>query len=103
MRAKVMQSRLINEVRAAEVLGGWLKTILERDVKAALAEAICEVFSHARLLSDALERQGVEPYDYRPLPAQMAISTPSTPLPGPWSESPPSRWRERVWRTTCSA
>jgi hypothetical protein len=73
MRAKVMQSRLFNEDRAGEALSGWLKTTPERDVKAALAEAIHEEFNHAKLLSDALERRGVEPYDYKPLPAQMAM------------------------------
>ena len=37
-RAKVMQARLWNEIRAAEVLGSWIKTTPERDVKAVMAD-----------------------------------------------------------------
>ena len=40
MGAKVMQSRLSNEVRAGDVLRGLAKTTPEQDMKAPLAEAI---------------------------------------------------------------
>lgn len=73
MRIKVMQSRLFNEVRAAEVFGSWLKTTPELEVKAILAEAIHEEFVHAEYLSEALKGKGATPYDYRPLPAQMGM------------------------------
>lgn len=73
MRIKVMQSRLFNEVRAAEVFGSWLKTTPELEVKAILAEAIHEEFVHAEYLSEALKGKGAAPYDYRPLPAQMGM------------------------------
>lgn len=73
MRIKVMQSRLFNEIRAAEIFGAWLKTTPERDVKATLAEAVQEEFIHARYLEEALRSKGAVPYDYRPLPAQMGM------------------------------
>ena len=63
MRIKVMQSRLFNEVRAAEVFGSWLKTTPELEVKAILAEAIHEEFVHAEYLSEALKGKGATPYD----------------------------------------
>lgn len=73
MRIKVMQSRLFNEVRAAEVFGSWLKTTPELEVKVILAEAIHEEFVHAEYLSEALKSKGATPYEYRPLPAQMGM------------------------------
>jgi hypothetical protein len=72
-RLKVMQSRCFNEIRAAEVLGAWLKGTPERDVKAALAEAIYEEFEHAALLEAAMRAHGVDPYAYQPLPGQVAM------------------------------
>jgi hypothetical protein len=72
-RLKVMQSRFFNEIRAAEVLGAWLKGTPEREVKAALAEAIHEEFEHARLLEAAMHERGVDPYAYQPVPAQVAM------------------------------
>ncbi|MDA0798335.1 MAG: hypothetical protein O2826_06095 [Chloroflexi bacterium] len=72
-RTKVMQARLWNEVRAAEVLGSWIKTTPERDVKATMAESAHEEFKHAALLEQVLRDKGVEPYDYEPLPAQAAM------------------------------
>ncbi len=72
-RVKVMKSRLWNEVRAAEVLGSWLKGIPELDVKSALGGAIQEEFEYAELLSGVLREQGEEPWDYEPLPAQSAM------------------------------
>jgi hypothetical protein len=72
-RIKVMQSRLFNEIRAGEIFGGWLKTTPELDVKKTLAEAVHEEYEHAGFLEEALRHKGAVPYDYRPLPAQMAM------------------------------
>jgi hypothetical protein len=72
-RLRVMQSRFFNEIRAAEVLGSWLKGTPEREVKAALAEAIHEEFEHAELLEAAMRAHGVDPYTYEPLPGQVAM------------------------------
>jgi hypothetical protein len=72
-RLRVMQSRFFNEIRAAEVLGSWLKGTPEREVKAALAEAIHEEFEHAELLEAAMRAHGVDPYTYQPLPGQVAM------------------------------
>ena len=60
-------------MRAAEVFGTWLKTTPELEVKAILAEAIHEEFVHAKYLSEALKSKGAVPYDYKPVPAQMAM------------------------------
>jgi hypothetical protein len=73
MRIKVMQSRLFNEIRAGEIFGGWLKSTPELDVKKTLAEAVHEEYEHAGFLETALQRKGATPYDYKPLPAQMAM------------------------------
>ncbi len=73
MRIKVMKSRLFNEIRAGEIFGSWLKTTPELEVKAALAKAIHEEFRHAEFLAEALRKKGAEPYDYRPVPAQMGM------------------------------
>ena len=73
MRIKVMQSRLFNEIRAGEIFGGWLKSTPELDVKKTLAEATHEEYEHAGFLEEALRGKGATPYDYKPLPAQMAM------------------------------
>ena len=73
MRIKVMQSRLFNEIRAGEIFGGWLKSTSELDVKKTLAEATHEEYEHAVFLEEALRNKGATPYDYRPLPAQIAM------------------------------
>lgn len=73
MRIKVMQSRLFNEIRAGEIFGGWLKSTPELDVKKILAEATHEEYEHATFLEEALRSKGATPYDYKPLPAQMAM------------------------------
>lgn len=73
MRIKVMQSRLFNEIRAGEIFGGWLKSTPELDVKKTLAEATHEEYEHAEFLEEALRSKGATPYDYKPLPAQMAM------------------------------
>ncbi len=73
MRIKVMKSRLFNEIRAGEIFGSWLKTTPELEVKAVLAEAVHEEFRHAVFLAEALRKKGAEPYDYRPVPAQMGM------------------------------
>ena len=73
MRIKVMQSRLFNEIRAGEIFGGWLKSTPELDVKKILAAATHEEYQHAVFLEEALRSKGATPYDYQPLPAQMAM------------------------------
>jgi hypothetical protein len=72
-RIKVMQSRLFNEIRAGEIFGGWLKSTPELDVKKTLAEAVHEEYVHAGYLEEALKEKGAVPYEYKPLPAQMAM------------------------------
>ena len=72
-RLRVMQSRLFNEVRAAEVFGAWLRTTPELEVKEALAEAAHEELCHARLLAAQIRERGVEAFDYRPVPGQIAL------------------------------
>ena len=73
MRVKVMQSRLFNEIRAGEIFGGWLKSTPELDVKKTLARAVHEEYEHATFLEEALRSKGAIPYDYKALPAQMAM------------------------------
>src|SRR4249919_1513392 len=72
-RIRVMKSRLFNELRAADLFGTWLKTTPEFEVKAALAESAYEEMIHAQLLSKRIRELGAEPFDYRPLPAQVAM------------------------------
>ncbi|MGH7871094.1 MAG: ferritin-like domain-containing protein [Candidatus Binatia bacterium] len=72
-RIRVMQSRLFNELRAADLFGAWLKTTPEFDVKATLAESAHEEMEHAELLSQRIRDLGAEPFDYKPLPAQVAM------------------------------
>jgi 1,2-phenylacetyl-CoA epoxidase catalytic subunit len=68
-----MQSRLFNELRAADLFGGWLKTTPEFDVKATLAESAHEEMEHAALLSQRIRDLSADPFDYKPLPAQVAM------------------------------
>jgi hypothetical protein len=72
-RVRVMQSRLFNELRAAELFGGWLKTTPELDVKATMAESAHEEMVHAQLLEKRIRELGAEPFAYAPLPAQTAM------------------------------
>jgi bacterioferritin (cytochrome b1) len=72
-RIRVMKSRLYNEVRAAELFGTWLKTTPELEVKAIMAQSAHEEMEHAELLSKRITDFGFEPFDYQPLPAQMAM------------------------------
>jgi len=72
-RIRVMQSRLFNELRAADLFGTWLKTTPELDVKATMAESAHEEMVHAQLLSKRIGELGADPFDYRPLPAQVAM------------------------------
>lgn len=72
-RIRVMQSRLFNELRAADLFGTWLKTTPELDVKATMAESAHEEMVHADLLSKRIRDLGAEPFDYKPLPAQIAM------------------------------
>ncbi len=72
-RIRVMQSRLFNELRAADLFGTWLKTTPELDVKATMAESAHEEMTHAQLLSERIQELGHDPFDYKPLPAQIAM------------------------------
>jgi hypothetical protein len=72
-RIRVMQSRLFNEMRAADLFGTWLKTTPELDVKATMAESAHEEMVHAQLLAKRIAELGAQPFDYRPLPAQTAM------------------------------
>jgi len=72
-RIRVMQSRLFNELRAADLFGTWLRTTPELDVKATMAESAHEEMVHAQLLSKKIRDLGAEPFDYQPLPAQTAM------------------------------
>jgi len=72
-RIRVMKSRLFNELRAADLFGAWLKTTPEFDVKAMMAESAHEEMEHAELLSNRIRELGAEPFDYKPLPAQIAM------------------------------
>jgi bacterioferritin (cytochrome b1) len=72
-RIRVMKSRLFNELRAAELFGTWLRTTPELDVKTTMAESAHEEMVHAQLLSKRITELGAEPFDYRPLPAQVAM------------------------------
>lgn len=72
-RIRVMKSRLFNELRAADLFGTWLKTTPELDVKATMAESAHEEMTHAQLLSKRIRELGSDPFDYKPLPAQIAM------------------------------
>src|SRR6185436_3670537 len=72
-RVRVMQSRLFNEMRAADLFGAWLKSTPEFDVKATMAESAHEEMVHAELLSKRIRDLGAEPFAYKPLPAQIAM------------------------------
>jgi bacterioferritin (cytochrome b1) len=72
-RIRVMKSRLFNELRAADLFGTWLKSTPEFDVKATMAESAHEEMVHAELLSKRIRELGAEPFDYKPLPAQIAM------------------------------
>jgi len=72
-RIRVMKSRLFNELRAADLYGTWLKTTPELDVKATMAESAHEEMTHAGLLSKRIQELGHDPFDYKPLPAQIAM------------------------------
>ena len=72
-RIRVMQSRLFNELRAADLYGTWLRTTPELEVKATMAESAHEEMTHAQLLSKRIRELGHEPFDYKPLPAQIAM------------------------------
>jgi hypothetical protein len=72
-RIRVMKSRLFNELRAADLFGTWLRTTPELDGKATMAESAHEEMVHAELLSKRIRDRGAEPFDYKPLPAQIAM------------------------------
>ncbi len=72
-RVRVMQSRLFNELRAADLFGTWLRTTPEFEVKTLLAKSAGEEMVHAGLLANRIRELGHEPFDYSPLPAQTAM------------------------------
>jgi 1,2-phenylacetyl-CoA epoxidase catalytic subunit len=72
-RVRVMKSRLFNEFRAAELYGSWLKSTPELEVKAHMAESAHEEMGHAQLLVGRIRELGHDPFDYKPLPAQVAM------------------------------
>ena len=72
-RVLVMKSRLYNEQRAADLYGSWLRSTPEFDVKSLMAESAHEEMEHAEILSGRIRDLGHDPFDYRPLPAQMAM------------------------------
>ncbi len=72
-RLLVLQSRLHNEIRAAEVYGGWLRTTPELEVKRLAAANAHEEMGHAALLIRQLEARGCDPFAYTPPPAQVAL------------------------------
>jgi len=72
-RVRVMQSRLFNELRAADLFGTWLRTTPEFEVKTMMAQSAGEEMVHAGLLANRIRELGHEPFDYSPLPAQTAM------------------------------
>ena len=72
-RLLVLQSRLYNEIRAAEVYGGWLRSIPELEVKRLAAENAYEEMGHAGLLIRHIEARGGAPFAYTPPPAQVTL------------------------------
>ena len=72
-RVRVMQSRLFNELRAADLFGTWLRTTPEFEVKSLMAKSAGEEMVHAELLANRIRELGHEPFDYSPLPAQTAM------------------------------
>ena len=72
-RLLVLQSRLYNELRSADVYGGWLRSTPELEVKALAADNAHEESGNARLLIRQLEASGVDPFAYTPPPAQVAV------------------------------
>jgi hypothetical protein len=72
-RVLVMQSRLYNELRAAEVFGAWLSTTSDLEVKRHLADSCHEELGHAYLLLQRIESMGADPMAYGPPPEQVAL------------------------------
>jgi rubrerythrin len=68
-----MQSRLFNELRAADLYGTWLKTTPELEIKETMAESAYEETTHAQILAKRIRDLGHDPFDYKPLPAQTAM------------------------------
>ena len=72
-RMMVMRSRLFNELRAAELYGGWLRSTPDFEIKTIMAQSAHEEMEHAGLLAARIRETGREAFDYRPLPAQTAM------------------------------
>ena len=72
-RLLVLQSRLYNEIRAADVYGGWLRSTPEFEMKRLCAHNAHEELGHAQLLMRQIEARGVDPLAYTPPPSQVAL------------------------------
>ena len=72
-RVHVMKSRYFNEIRAGEVFGSWLHTFADHDVKLHFMDAVGEEGRHSRLLAERIRGFGADPFDYQPVPAQVAM------------------------------
>ena len=57
-RIRVMKSRLFNELLAADRFGAWVKTMLELDVKAIMAEPAHKEMTNEQLLSKRIRDLG---------------------------------------------
>jgi hypothetical protein len=72
-RLHVMKSRYFNELRAGEVFGSWLRGFADLEVKLQFMEAIGEEARHSQLLAERIRALGGDPFDYEPVPGQIAM------------------------------
>jgi hypothetical protein len=72
-RLHVMKSRYFNELRAGEVFGHWLRGFTDLAVKLQFMEAIAEEGRHSQLLAERIRALGGDPFDYEPVPGQVAM------------------------------
>jgi len=72
-RLHVMKSRYFNELRAGEVFGRWLKGFDDLEVKLHFMAAVGEEAKHSRLLGERIRELGGDPFDYQPVPGQIAL------------------------------
>lgn len=72
-RVHVMKSRYFNEIRAGEVFGSWLRGFQDHAVKLHFMEAVGEEARHSQLLAERIRGFGADPFEYQPVPAQIAM------------------------------